>query len=61
MHKESNGEWLYNEGHYSLYHSPNIIRLIKSKRLRWASQVAIIEEGTSALKILTGKPIGKRP
>ena len=41
--------------------SPNIIRVIKSRRLRWAGHVARMEEGRSAFKILTGKPTGKRP
>ena len=35
--------------------------LIKSRRLKWAGHVARMEEGRSAFKILTGKPIGKRP
>ena len=35
--------------------------MIKSRRLRWAGHVARIEESRSALKILTGKPTGKRP
>ena len=35
--------------------------MIKSRRLRWAGHVAIMEEGKSAFKILTGKPTGKRP
>ena len=51
----------HNERLHSLYSSPNIISLIKSRRLRWAGQVAIMEEGRSAFKILTGKPTGKRP
>ena len=46
---------------HSLYRSPNIVRVIKSRRLRWAGHVARMEEGTSAFKILTGKPTGKRP
>ena len=45
----------------SLYRSPNIIWVIKSRRLRWAGHVARMEEGRSALKIVTGKPTGKRP
>ena len=45
----------------SLYRSTNIVREIKSRRLRWAGHVAGIEEGRSAFKILTGKPTGKRP
>ena len=41
--------------------SPNIVRVIKSRRLRWAGHVARMEEGRSAFKILTGKPTGKSP
>ena len=43
------------------YRSPNIVRVIKSRRLRWAGHVARMEESGSAFKILTGKPTGKRP
>ena len=39
----------------------NIVRVIKSKRLRWAGHVARREESTSAFKILTGTPGGKIP
>ena len=42
-------------------YSPNIVRVIKSRRLRWAGHVARMEEGRSAFKILTGKHTGKRP
>ena len=44
----------------SLYLSPNIVRVIKSRRLRWTEHVARMEKGRSAFKILTGKPTGKR-
>ena len=44
-----------------MYRSPNIVRVIKSIRLRWAGHLARMEEGKSAFKILTGKPTGKRP
>ena len=44
-----------------MYRSPNIVRVIRSRRLRWAGHVARIEEGRSAFKICTGKPTGKRP
>ena len=43
-----------------MYRSPNIVRVIKSRRLRWAGHVARMEEGRSSFKILTGKPSGKR-
>ena len=46
---------------HSLYRSPNIVRVIKSRRLRWAGHVARMEEGKSDFKILSGKPTGKRP
>ena len=42
-----------------MYRSPNIVRVIKSRRLRGAGHVARMEEGRSAFKILTGKPTGK--
>ena len=56
--RDENGEWrrLHNEELHSLYRSPNIIRVMKSRRLRWAGHVARMEEGRSAFKILTGKP-----
>ena len=44
-----------------LYRSPNIVRVIKSRRLRWAGHVARMEEGRSAFKILTRKATGKGP
>jgi hypothetical protein len=52
---------LYNEEFHSLYRSPNIVRVIKSKNLRWAGHVVRMEEGGSAYKILTAKPKGRRP
>ena len=61
--KDENGEWrrLHNEILHSLYRSPSIVRMIKSRTLRWAGHAASMEEVRSALKILTGKPTGKRP
>ena len=43
-----------------MYHSPNIVRVIKSRRLRWSGHIGRMEEGRSAFKILTGKPTRKR-
>ena len=61
--RDENGEWrrLHNEELHSFYRSPNIVRVIKSRRLRWTGPVARMEEGRSAFKILTGKPTGNRP
>jgi hypothetical protein len=44
-----------------LYRSSNIVRVIKSRRFRWAGHVTRMEEDSSAFKILTGKLTGKRP
>ena len=45
----------------SLYRSPNIVRMIKSRPLRWTGQEVTIEEGKSDFQNLTGKPTGERP
>ena len=57
------GEWrkLHNEELNDMYCSPNIVRLIKSRRMRWAGQVACIEEGRGVHEVEVGKPEGKRP
>ena len=44
-----------------MYRSPNIVGVVKSRRLRWAGHVARMQEGRSAFNTLTGKPTGKRP
>jgi hypothetical protein len=44
-----------------LYSSPNIIRLIKSKRMRWAGHVTRMGEGRGAYRVLAGRPEGRRP
>ena len=46
---------------HSLYLSPNIVRVIKSRRLIWAGHIARMEEGRSAFKILTETHTGTRP
>jgi hypothetical protein len=57
------GDWrkLHNEEIHNSYSSPNIIRMIKSRRMRWAGNVARMGETRNAYRILVGKPEGKRP
>jgi hypothetical protein len=52
------GEWrnLHNEEVNDLYSSPNIVRVIKSTRIRWAGHVARMGETRAAYRILVGKP-----
>jgi hypothetical protein len=52
---------LHNEELHNLYFSPSIIRMIKSRRMRWAGHVARMGEKRNAYRILVGKPEGKRP
>jgi hypothetical protein len=60
---EVTGEWrkLYNEELHNLYSSPNIIRIIKSRMMRWAGHVARMGEKRNTYRILVGKPEGRRP
>jgi hypothetical protein len=60
---EITGEWrrLHNEELNDLYSSPNIIRVIKSRRTRWAEHVACMGEGRGAYRIFVGRPEGRRP
>jgi hypothetical protein len=46
---------------HNLYSSPDIIRQIKSRRVRWAGHVARMGEGRNVYRVLVGKPEGKRP
>jgi hypothetical protein len=57
------GEWrrLHNEELNDLYSLPNIIRVIKSRRMRWAGHIACMGERGVAYRNLVGKPEGKRP
>jgi hypothetical protein len=52
------GQWrkLHNEELCDLYSSPSIIRIIKSRRMRWAGQVARMGEKRNAYRLLVGKP-----
>jgi len=60
---EVTGEWsrLHNEELDVLYSSPNIVRVIKSRRMRWAGHVARMGEERGVYKVMVGKPEGKRP
>jgi hypothetical protein len=57
------GGWreLHNEEIHNLYSSPSIIRMIRSRRMRWAGHVARMVETRSTYRIMVGKPEGKRP
>ena len=57
------GEWrkLHNEELNDLYCSPDIVRLIKSRRMRWVGHVARMGERRSVYRVLVGKPERKRP
>jgi hypothetical protein len=60
---EVTGGWrkLHNQKFHELYSLPSIIRMIKSRRMRWAGHVTLIEEKLNSYRILVGKPEGKRP
>ena len=57
------GDWkkLHNEERNNLYCSPDIVQVIKSRRTRWAGQVARVGERKGAYKVWWGKPSGKNP
>jgi hypothetical protein len=57
------GGWrkLHNEELHNLYSSPSIIRITKSRRMRWAGHVAQMGEKRNGYRLLVGKPKGKRP
>jgi len=60
---EVTGEWrrLHNEELNDLYSSHNIVRVIKSRRMRWAGHVARMDEERGVYRFLVGKPEGRRP
>jgi hypothetical protein len=60
---EVSGDWrkLHNEELHNVYSSPDIIRMIKSRRMRWAGHVARMGETRNAYRIFVGKPEGNRP
>ena len=60
---EVTGEWrkLHNEELSDLYALPNIVRVVKSRRMTWAGHVARMGEGNGVYRVLVGKPDGKKP
>jgi hypothetical protein len=60
---EEDGSWrkLHNDELHSLYSSPDIVKVIKARRMRWAGHVAHMGEGRDVYVVLVGRPKGKRP
>jgi hypothetical protein len=60
---EEDGSWrkLHNDELHSLYSSPNIVRVIKSRRMRRAGHVSRMGEGRGVYRVLVGRSDGKRP
>jgi hypothetical protein len=61
--REEGRSWrkLHNDELHSLNSSPNIVRVIKSRRMRWVGHVACVGEGRGVYRVLVGRPKGKRP
>jgi hypothetical protein len=58
---ELTGKWrkLHNEELNDLYSLPNIVRVVKSRRMRWAGHVARMGEDSGVHRVLVGKPLGR--
>jgi hypothetical protein len=56
--REEDGSWrkLHNDELHSLYSSPNIVRVIISRRMRWVGHVARMGEGKGVYRVLVGRP-----
>jgi hypothetical protein len=61
--REEDESWrkLHNDELHNLYSSPNIVRVIRSRRMRWAGHVARMGEGRGVYRVLVGRPEGKSP
>jgi hypothetical protein len=61
--REEDGSWrkFYNDELHNLYSSSNIVRVIKSRRMRWVGHVARMGEGRGVYRVSVGKPEGKSP
>jgi hypothetical protein len=52
---------MHNDELHNLYSSPNAVRVIKSRRMRWAGHVERMREGRGVYRVLVGRPKGKKP
>jgi hypothetical protein len=61
--REEDGSWrkLHDDKLHNLYSSPNIVPMIKSRKMRWAGHVARMGEGRGVYRVLVGRPEGERP
>jgi hypothetical protein len=61
--REDDVSWrkVHNDELHNLYSLPNIVRVIKSMRMKWAGHVARMEEGRGVCRFLVGRPVGRRP
>jgi len=60
---EVTGEWrkLHNKELSDLFSLPNIVRVVKSRRIKWAGHVVCMVKGRGVYRFMVGKPEGKRP
>jgi hypothetical protein len=61
--RDVDGSWrkLHNDELHNLISLPNIFRVIKSRRMRWAGHITLMGEGRGVYRVLVGRPEGKRP